>query len=62
MAENDGERIAQLESRSDSQKERLDDHEQRIRRLERLVFGVLAAAGLLGWVVSQANSLINFFN
>lgn len=62
MAENDGERIAQLESRTDSHKERIMDHEERLRRLERVTFGVIVAALLLGWVVSQANSIAKFFS
>lgn len=56
------ERIATLESRNTALEKSIDDHETRVRRLERILFGVIVAALLLGWIVSQANSLAKLFN
>jgi hypothetical protein len=58
----DKERLAKLESCRDTDKAQLADHEQRLRRIERVTFGVIAAAALLGWIITQANSLTKFFS
>lgn len=56
MAEH-AERVAKLESGQDAVKNRLNDHELRLRRVEKLIFGVIGAALVLSWVITQANNI-----
>lgn len=56
------ERIAKLESGADAIKEDLNDHETRLRKLERLTFGIIGAALVLSWVITQANNVTKLIN
>ncbi len=51
------ERTAKLETDFTAVKSDVTDHETRLRKLERLIWGVLGAALVLSWVVTQANNM-----
>ncbi len=48
------EKLAKHEASIDTIKVNLTDHELRMRKLERLIYGVIGAALVLSWVVTQA--------
>lgn len=52
------ERTARLESRADSTDHKISDHEIRLRKLERLTFGIIGAALVLSWVLTQTNNIL----
>jgi hypothetical protein len=56
------ERIAKLESSGDTQKTDISDIQARLRKLERLIYGVIGAAVMVSWVITQANNVTKLLN
>lgn len=55
------ERIANLESRmltAEDSPGGLKDHEARIRKIERAVYGLLISGAILGWGLTQINNIV----
>ncbi len=57
MSEN-AERIAKVESAAHTVQEVVQDHEQRLRRLERLIWGIIGAALVFSWVITQTSNIV----
>ena len=51
------ERVARLEGSLDTLKADSDDYRIRLRKIERLMYGVIGAAAGLSWIITQANNI-----